>query len=134
MHTNIRVADAIPSPRSFRYDRGVPGLRVFFGRNEMPRLRIPLRLLLALPLCVAAFYLGWSNRESHLRGQYERNQAVAEKLRLEMFRELSFQRSANAAALNDAIDQSEHLQRMNTYDRLLRDPAGGQLDRMRPVQ
>lgn len=51
----------------------------------MPKLRYPLRLLLVLPVCVAADCLGWVNRESQIQSQYERIRKAAEAYRREVF-------------------------------------------------
>ena len=43
----------------------------------MFKLRFGLRLLLILPLCVAASYLGWTTHASSLRLEYERDVELA---------------------------------------------------------
>ena len=94
---------------------------------RMPKLRFGLRVLLALPVCVAAFYLGWTFHASHLQSQHDRASTIAQQRSDEIQRELSLQHAARAAALRDAVDGMEHRDRMQSYERMLRDPAGARM-------
>ena len=97
----------------------------------MKNFRYPLRLLLALPLCVAAFYVGWTTRESRIQSEYLRNRTAAEERRRESFPQIARELAERAAYQNDSLDRIERMQRMKTFDRMMNDPARGHLDQMR---
>jgi hypothetical protein len=93
----------------------------------MPKFRFGLRVLLALPLCVAAFYCGWTFHTAHLRAQYHYDATVAQQRSSEVRWELSQQRAAKAAALRESVERLEHQNRMQTYERWLKDPIGARM-------
>jgi hypothetical protein len=95
--------------------------------DRMPRLRFGLRVLLALPVCVAAFYLGWTSHASHLQSQHDRDATIAQQRSVEVQQELTLQHAARAAALRDAVDGMEHRNRMQSFERMLHDPVGARM-------
>jgi hypothetical protein len=90
----------------------------------MPKLRFGLRFLLVLPVCVAAFYLGWARHAAQVRTEYERTAAAAEQRLSELQRELLQRHAARATTLKNSIDALEHSERMQRYQRLLSEPTG----------
>jgi hypothetical protein len=95
--------------------------------DRMPKLRFGLRVLLAFPVCVAAFYLGWTSHASHVQSRHDRDSALAQQRSVEVQQELSLQRAARAAALRNAVDGMEHRNRLQSYERMLRDPVGAKM-------
>ncbi len=86
-----------------------------------------LRFLLALPLCVSAFFLGWKFHESKLNAMHQMHHNSAQQRASIVRDELAYQRVIHAARLNDSVDRIEHRQRMRTFDRLLNDPNAAML-------
>ncbi|WP_182868402.1 hypothetical protein [Stieleria mannarensis] len=95
--------------------------------DRVPKLRFGLRTLLALPVCVAAFYLGWTSHASHVQSQYARDATLAQQRSDEIQHQLTRQRAARAAAQQDAFEGIEHRKRMQSFERMLRDPAGAKM-------
>lgn len=89
----------------------------------MPRIRFGLRLLLAVPACIAAFYGGWNAHDSRVRALHERAAADSEERRAAMWETIRIERQTHAAALRDSVDRIEHDQRVKAFERMLRDPV-----------
>ena len=96
-------------------------------RFNMRYPRFGLRILLALPLCVAAFYFGWTAHTSHVRSQHNLEKAAAKQQSSDVHRELSHQRAVRDAGFNELIERLEHRERMESYERLLNDPTAVKL-------
>lgn len=93
----------------------------------MFKLRFGLRFLLALPLCVGAFYLGWTSHASSLRLEHQRDAQLAEQRRTEIIDEMSQQRIVDAMKLNDAVDRNEQRSRLKNFERMIDDPFGARM-------
>lgn len=93
----------------------------------MPKLRFGLRVLLTLPVCVGAFYVGWFSHADQIRVRAERHSTVAKQRGDEIHREISLQRDIRAMKINDSIDLIEHRTRMNAYEHSLQDPIGSRM-------
>ncbi len=93
----------------------------------MPKLQFGLRVLLALPVCVVAFYLGWTSHASHVQSQHDQDTTIAQQRSVEVQRELSLQRAVRANALRDSVERMEHRNRIQSYERLLHDPVGAKM-------
>lgn len=93
----------------------------------MPKLRFGLRTLLFLPICVAAFYLGWNAHESYRRVLQSRDDVLARQRRTDLLRELVLHREIKADMLRSSVNRIEHLERMKSYDRFLNDPIGAKM-------
>ena len=90
----------------------------------MPKFRFTLRTLLSLPICVAAFYLGWQHHLSSLRTQAENYEAAAKQHSSEIRRELILQSEIRDAKIHDSLDRIEHRYRMKAYKSMIDDPIG----------
>ncbi|GAA4462063.1 hypothetical protein GCM10023156_45490 [Novipirellula rosea] len=93
----------------------------------MRKLKFGLRFLLALPLCVAAFFLGWKYHEAKMNALHQVHDGSAQQRASVVRDELAREQLVRAARLNDSIDRMEQRQRMQTFDRLLNDPNAAML-------
>jgi hypothetical protein len=88
-------------------------------------LRVPrfgLKILLALPLCVAAFYYGYTAHRAHQKSRYDLENDAALKRNADIYSELSHQRAIEANRFQNSVYQREHQEQMQNYHRLLKDP------------
>ncbi|TWU01692.1 hypothetical protein Pla100_14270 [Neorhodopirellula pilleata] len=95
--------------------------------DSMRKPKFGLRFLLALPLCVGAFFLGWKAHESKMNAMHKIHDGSAQQRASVVRDELARQQVVRAARLNDSVDRMEHRQRMQTFDRLLNDPNAAML-------
>lgn len=85
--------------------------------------------LLLLPLCVAAFYTGWSANDARSRRLQERYQDAAKQRWAELQVQLEKEQSIRSLFRQNSIERSEHVERMKQFEQMKRDPASRFLDR-----
>jgi len=88
----------------------------------MRKPRFVLKVLLAVPICVAAFYVGWTTHATRLKAQFERDSAAAQRRRSDIQEQLAYQREVWEAHLKNSVDHLEQRERMRSFNRLLNDP------------
>ena len=95
----------------------------------MPRVRFGLRLLLALPVCIAAFYGGWNAHRMHLSALHNRDASASLRRQAALWSEIEEIRSKQQLHadnmrddMRDSVDRIEHGERMKAFERMLQDP------------